>query len=314
VSQAEKLKIVEEILGNNYRSGNEHLFFCPKCKHHKKKLSVNFTKDKFKCWVCDFSGPSARLVKRYGTYSQLKQWNELCGIIEIESFDEIFNQANKEDKTPEEIINLPEHFISLCNKDNGLSSLEARRYLNERGISKKDILKWKIGYCSIGPYEKRIIIPSFDLKGKVNYFIARTYAKSKYKKYMNPNASKDIIFNELYLDWSKDIVIVEGVFDAIKADNAIPLLGSTLREDSRLFQQIVKNDSPIYLALDPDAEKKAEKLIGHLLSYDIEIYKIPIPNGIDVGDMTKEQFLELKQMSKLIKGTDDVLLKKIMEI
>jgi DNA primase len=313
VSETEKLKIIEEIMGDHYRSGNEHLFFCPKCKHHKKKLSVNLSKDKFKCWVCDFAGPNSRLVKRFGTYSQLKLWNELCGIIEIENFDLIFNKKDEE-IVIEQKVELPEHFVSLCNKDCGLDSLDARRYLNERGVSKKDILKWKIGYCSKGPYEKRIIVPSFDLKGKVSYFIARTYAKNKNKKYMNPSVSKDIVFNELYVDWSKDIVIVEGVFDAFKADNAIPLLGSTLREDSRLFQQIVKNDSAIYLALDPDAEKKAEKLINHLLSYNIEIYKIPIPTGIDVGDMTKEEFLEHKAMSKLIKGTDDVLLKKIMEL
>lgn len=157
-------------------------------------------------------------------------------------------------------------------------------------------------------------MPSFDLDGKVNYFIARTFSDRKMKKYMNPDASKDIIFNELYVDWSKDVVIVEGIFDAIKAENAIPLLGSTLRENSRLFTEIVKNDSAIYLALDPDAEKKAEKLINSLLSYDIEVYKVPIPNDIDVGDMTKEEFLEYKANSILIKGSDDILLKKIMEI
>jgi DNA primase len=312
VSETEKLNILKDILGSHYLSGNEHLFFCPKCKHHKKKLSVNLIKDKFKCWVCDFAGPASRLVKRFGTYSQLKKWNELCGIVEIENFDLIFN--HKEEEVEEQKIDLPEHFVSLCNKDYGLSSIDARRYLSERGITKKDILKWKIGYCNIGPYEKRIVVPSFDLNGKVNYFIARTYAKNKNKKYMNPNVSKDIIFNELYIDWSKGVVLVEGVFDAIKAENAIPLLGSTLREDSKLFKQIVRNDPVLYIALDPDAEKKAEKLIMALLSYDIEIYRVPVPNGMDVGDMSHEQFLEFKKQSVLFKDGDDILIRKIMSI
>ena len=79
---------------------------------------------------------------------------------------------------------------------------------------------------------------------------------------MNPSLSRDIIFNELYIDWDLDVVLVEGVFDAIKTGpNAIPLLGSTLREDSKLLQAIVKNDAAIFLALDPDAEKKSTKLI-----------------------------------------------------
>ena len=38
-------------------------------------------------------------------------------------------------------------------------------------------------------------------------------------KYYNPPVEKDFIFNELYLDWNKDITIVEGVFDAIVARN-----------------------------------------------------------------------------------------------
>ena len=57
------------------------------------------------------------------------------------------------------------------------------------------------------------------------------------RKYLNPPADRDIIFNELYIDWDSDIILVEGAFDAIKAGpNSIPLLGSTLREESSLFQ------------------------------------------------------------------------------
>jgi DNA primase len=118
----------------------------------------------------------------------------------------------------------------------------------------------------------------------------------------------------LYVDWTDDVVIVEGVFDAVKAVNAIPILGSTLREKSKLFQKIVEKDSAIYMALDPDAEKKAEKLINSLLSYDIEVYKVPIPSNKDVGDMTKQEFLDCKSRATLIKDSDYMLMRKIMSI
>jgi DNA primase len=309
----EKLKIVTDILGDYRKIGSEYLFFCKKCNHHKRKLSVNLEKDKFKCWVCDFSGNSIkRIVARFGNYLQLNKWNELSGIVEILEFDKIFSPQ----QSIEEVVHvkLPEEFESLCNKDVSLKSLDARRYLRDRGLSKEDILRWKIGYCSSGEYENRVIVPSFGVDGKLNYFVARTYTTKKYKKYMNPVASKDIIFNELYVDWSSPITLVEGAFDAIKADNAIPLLGSTLREGSKLFKEIVKNDPIVYIALDPDAEKKAEKLVSALLSYDVELYKIPIPNGLDVGDMSHEQFLEFKKQSTLFKDSDDILLRKIMSI
>ncbi len=313
MSDTKKVEILKQILGDYYTSGHEKLFFCPKCKHHKKKLSVNLDKDAFKCWICDFSGKSVRrLVLRYGNYVQQKTWNELSGIVEITEYEKIFlAEGNVEEKI--EPISLPPEFQTLCNRDLGLSSLPARRYLKDRGVNKEDILFWKIGYAVSGEYAGRIIIPSFNLDGKVDYFIGRTY-ENDWKRYLNPPTPKDIIFNELYIDWSSDIVIVEGVFDAIKAKNAIPILGSTLREGSRLFRELIRNDPRIFIALDPDAEKKADKLINTLLTYDAEVYKIDIPLGKDVGDMTHEEFLERKKHATPMKNSDYMLLRKIMSL
>jgi len=313
LSDYKKIKILKEILGDNNSVGSELLFFCPKCKHHKKKLSVNIEKDAFKCWVCDWHGKSIRrIVLRFGDYSQQKQWNEISGIIEITDYEKIFSSNVILEK--EEILELPSDYISLCNKDISLNSLEARRYLKERGITKQDILFWKIGFAISGEYDRRIIIPSFNINGKINFFIARRYDNKTWMRYKNPKANKDIIFNELMIDWSEDVTLVEGVFDAIKAKNSIPLLGSTLREDSKLFHQIIKHDSAIYIALDPDAEKKAEFLIKSLLAYGAEIYKIDISGKKDVGDMTHEEFLKRKKNAKLIKDSDYLLINKIMNL
>ena len=107
------------------------------------------------------------------------------------------------------------------------------------------------------------------------------------------------MFNDLFIDWTSDIVLVEGVFDALRVGtNAVPLLGSTLREESKLFQKIVRNDTPVYLALDPDAEKKSLEIIKKFLTYDVELYKIQVYPYSDVGEMTKEQFIDLKNKAK----------------
>ena len=293
MSDTKKVEILKEILGDYYISGREMLYFCPKCKHHKKKLSVNLDKDAFKCWICDFSGKSVRrLVKRYGNYVQQKTWNELSGIVEITEYEKIFLADEKlEEKS--EPIGLPTEFQTLCNRDVGLTSLPARRYLKDRGLTREDILFWKIGYAVSGEYNGRIIVPSFNLDGKVDYFIARSY-ENNWKRYLNPQTPRDIIFNELYVDWDTDLVLTEGVFDAIVAGNAIPLLGSTLPETSRLFQEVAKHDTPIYIALDPDAEKKAKYLIRDMLQYGIELYKIDVRGFQDVGSMTKQEFEERK--------------------
>ena len=314
MSESKKINILKEILGDCTHLGNEYLFFCPKCKHHKKKLSVNLNKDKFKCWVCDWNGSTVRrIIVRFGNFNHNREWNEIHGIVEISDYEKIFDFSEAvEEKI--ELPTLPSEFQTLCNKDSSLTSLPARRYLRERGITQEDILFWKIGYAVSGEYENRIIVPSFNIDGKVNYFVGRRYDGGGWSKYKNPDISKDLVFNELYIDWSEDVTIVEGVFDAIKARNAIPILGSTMRENSRLFKEVIRYDPAIYIALDPDAEKKAERLILDLIQYDAEVYKINIPHGIDVGDMSHEQFLEYKSKAKLINGKDYFLLNKLVNL
>ena len=103
-------------------------------------------------------------------------------------------------------------------------------------------------------------MPSFDDEGDISYFVARSYNGDSYK-YKNPRVSKNITFNELYVDWNSDLIIVEGIFDALVAGNAVPILGSTLRADSKLIREIVRHDTPIYIALDPDARDKENKII-----------------------------------------------------
>jgi len=313
MSETKKIEILEQILGSYYQSGKELLFKCPFNDHSKKKFSVNITKNAAKCWSCDWSTPNlARIIKRLGNYSQLQQWNELCGIIEINDYERIFQQQEVVEEK-EVVLKLPDEFQSLCNKETSITAYPAKRYLKERGLTKQDIINWKIGYAVSGEYEGRVIIPSFNLDGKVNYYVGRTY-EDNWKRYLNPDTKKDLIFNELYIDWSEDVTIVEGVFDAIKAKNAIPILGSSLRENSRIFKQIIRHDPAIYIGLDPDAEKKAEKLIKDLLNYDAEVYKIDIPADKDIGDMSHEEFLERKSKAKLIKDTDYFLINKIMSI
>ena len=43
-----------------------------------------------------------------------------------------------------------------------------------------------------------------------------------------------------------------------------------------IFQEIVKNDTPVYIALDPDVDRKTLRIIKLLLEYDIEVHKIDI--------------------------------------
>ena len=299
MSSREKTNILKEILGSSFKSGSERLYHCPKCNHHKNKLSINIDKDKFKCWVCDYRGSSVRrVVRSYGSFPQLKAWDRLGGKIELSSFDSLLAEklfgTNEDEKTR---VNLPPEFKTLTSGRHLTSATPALNFLHQRGVSKEDILRWKMGYCSSGDFGGRIIVPSFNIKGDVDYFIARSYT-GDWRKYLAPPANRDLVFNDLYVDWDSDLIIVEGVFDAVIAGNAVPILGTSLREGSPLVRRVVDNDTPVYIALDSDAEKKALEIIKQFLDYDVELYKVDIHPFSDVGEMTKEEFSRRKNQAQ----------------
>jgi len=288
-----KENILQGILGNSYNTRDELLFYCPFCKHHKRKLSINLDKSVFKCWVCDTKGGISYIVKRFGSCADKYQWQLLNQEIDMSSVETMFNGKEKEEK---QTIDLPKEYLCLARKYLPYSAKEPLSYLMSRNISSRDILYYKIGYCDMGKYKKRIVVPSFNINGDCDYFSARTYGKG-WLTYKNPPVSKNIIFNDLIIDWNSPITLVEGVFDAIKIKNSIPILGSTLNENTRLFKKIVLEQPKVYLGLDKDVLNKSLQIILSLLQYGIEVYFLDTSEIDDIGSVSKLEAERLKERS-----------------
>ena len=303
----EKISILLDILGNYHVSNEEHLFGCPYCGHHKHKFSVNIEKNVYKCWICDARGKNLyRLVRKFGSFQQQEKWKELTGECQdLSDFDTIF-QTEQPSQEVEAIIELPLGFDTLTRKSNSKSHNRALQYLASRGIEHSDILRWKIGYTTKYPFQDRIIIPSFNNSGDLNYFIARSFSGDPYR-YKNPKVSRNIIFNELYVDFEKEIMLVEGVFDAMKAQNAVPILGSTIRETSKLFRKIVKHDTPVLLALDADARRKSQSIKRLFLKYGIEVREVEYSDDRDIGDMSKQEVQTLSKDAPIVREKDNLI-------
>ena len=303
----EQLKILRNILGDSYKSGNETLFHCPYCNHHKKKLSINIDKNAYQCWICGQGGKDIyRVVRRFGNYKQKERWRDIMDVApELTRFGaNMFNAIKGEDSEEIQVVPLPEGFKSLSERSRGLPYRQASSYLTKRGITKQDALWWRMGYCATGEYKNRIIVPSFDVFGNINYFVARSFDGHP-RRYLNPPVSRNIIFNELMINFDKEVVIVEGVFDAIKAGkNAIPILGSMLTEKGKLFKRIVENDTPVILALDSDAKKKSQRIKKLFLKYGIEVREVNVQGYEDVGDMSKEEFIKILNKATFITQAD----------
>ena len=193
--------------------------------------------------------------------------------------------------------------------------IATKKYLARRGISEKDLMRWRILGTPSGEFRRKAIIPSFDEFGKLNYYVARAIDDAGNFRYKNAKVSKEnIIFNEIDIDWSKPIVLVEGVFDAIKCpENTVPILGSSLSKASKLLKRITKNQTPCIVALDPDLKMKAFKLAKLLKSAGCDVSVTFAPEGKDMGDLSKDEAKDVILSAKLF--TDMMLLShKISEI
>lgn len=286
------IEVLESIFGehkNHYPSKGQISFDCPVCSYDikglddgdgKGNLEVNYYQGVYKCWACsetnNTKGGIWKLIRKHGDKNQ-KQLFELSY---PEEPPQLKYNVNKK-------LKLPEYFIYLNDANtNDLIVKQALNYLRKRNISDKLIKKYRIGYCATGEHKLRIIVPSYDSNGKMNYFVARSFVNTKLK-YKNPEVQKDsIIFNEPNIDWKKDIYLVEGVFDMFFLDNAIPILGKVISD--KLWQTLYEESiADVIICLDGDAwtdsVKLYDKLNGGKLRGRIKIVKMP--KDKDVADL-----------------------------
>ena len=284
--------LVNSVLGTGKQTARGNMAYnCPSCNHHKPKLEVNFTENKqghnpWHCWVCGKKGKSISLLLRIAGASQDK-------ISEAKSLSK--NVDDNYIPKSADTIALPDEYISLNDVDNSdIMGRHAIAYLKRRHVSKHDILKYNIGFCKKGLYKNMIILPTYDVDGRLNYFTARSFEKEPYVKYRNPSASRDIIPNEHLINWNIPIILCEGLFDAIAIKrNAIPLLGKNIQ--SSLMKKIVTSVvDKIYIALDRDAIKQALKFCEKLMAEGKEVYLVDMQDK-DPSEMGFENFTKLIQ-------------------
>lgn len=285
------LELLHEVLGeenSHYPNKGQISFDCPVCSYDIKGLNkgdgkgnfeVNYYLGVYKCWSCsetyETHGSLNKLFGKWGNKRHKATWKLIGG------------DFIKKVERKYEDVRLPKEYISF-DKGNKLTIpyKEAYNYLLKRGITNDMIVKYSLGYTTEGKYRGRIIVPSYNKEGEVDYFVSRSYVNHK-NKYKNPEAEKDkIIFNEHAIDWTKDIHLVEGVFDMFFVPNAIPVLGKSVSDKlwTALYDKAEKN---IIICLDGDAWEDAKKLYrklegGRLMN---RIKLVRLPKDKDVGEL-----------------------------
>lgn len=294
VTLTDRIKLYERVFGPGRidRACRNFDVRCPICAPKdpsKKKLSIFVADDRLHCWSCGFKAHTlVPLIKKFCSRELLVEYcerfmpvgtkHQRCWTISLPS--------------EKPVLALPGDFrmlVAANSRDPDVAAM--RRYLEQRNVNEDDMWRYRLG-CSDEPaWRRRIIVPSFDAAGNVNWYVGRAIDERRKPKYEAPAGDrKHIIFNEMDVDWKLPLVLCEGTFDMMKCgENAVPLLGSDLNEQSSLFNCILVHETSVLLALDADI--RATKTLKHaskLAEYGIDVSIINVRS--DPGSMSKKEF------------------------
>ena len=292
------ITLLESVMGRGKINSNDNVaFHCPFCHHNKKKMEVNIVTQYWHCWVCNAAGRKLAVLFRKLNV-QREKISKLISLLD----DVEYKPSKTTTDTP--VLQLPEGYRPLwVLQEMSPEFRNAIHYLKKRSIGIHDILKYRIGYCRKGPYKGKIIIPSYDANGSLNYFVARAYYDEDKFKHKNPPASKDIVGFELHINWNMPIILVEGAFDAIAIKrNCIPLFGKTI--SNTLKKRIVeKGVKDIYICLDLDARKQALETAQYFMSNGLNVYFVDI-TGKDPSELGFEKITSVLNDTHIMSETE----------
>lgn len=297
----EIVTILDSVLGQSKQfAGQEYYYYCPFCNHYKPKLAVNLNKRKWQCWKCGARGSTILGLLRKLDVSR-EQIAKLRTLLE----DEIPKVLTDDDNA---VLTLPPEFHPLYLPSKSVEYRHALAYVKNRGVTDADILCHQIGYCEEGQYKGRVIIPSYDETGILNFFTGRKYFDDGYAPHMVPGVSKNIIGFSNHINWKYPLVLAEGAFDAMAIKrNVVPLFGKHVSK--KLQERIIQEGvTDIYLALDKDALKDTVKIAEKFLNNGIRVYIVEL-DGKDPSKLGFEQMQYLIRKATQLTWMELVALK-----
>jgi len=291
------VELLEDVLGDHglhYPNRGQISFNCPVCDDDRNKhnLEVNYFDGVYQCWSCgDSEGTHGNLGKLFDKFGN-KKLKKLYNILRPDETEKVVKK-----KKPK--VTLPENF-TLFKDSHPIYPVrkQAYNYLKSRGMTDEIIERFGIGFCDKGSHMGRIVIPSYNKKDELNYYVGRSWDPNSRAKYRNPEAEKDqIIFWENLIDWNKDIYLVEGAFDGMFLDNPVVMLGKHMSE--LLFETIYNNaKADVIICLDGDAWTNAVKLYHELNGGElwgrIKIVKLPLDRDVcDLKGQIEDFFVKI---------------------
>lgn len=208
-----------------YRKRGEELIFkeCPYCGNMKWNFQVSIPRGVMHCWVCDAKGPISRLNIL------------LPGVLQ-------------EDLGLSNTITSPELEQKPLTLEGyqGVIGTRGQEYLEGRGFSLNDIVTWKVMFKS----PNKLVFPLYDNESSLIYYSEKDIDSGKWN--LPPGVSKkSIVWARFYNALDFNIILVEGIFDAMRlfsyGYNVMLLLGTIMSQADVEFLKSCKLNPVLFL-------------------------------------------------------------------
>lgn len=264
---------------------------CPFCGDTRQRLGMNSQTKLWHCFNCDEAGNLVGFLQRVLslTYEAAVELI-LAGRSRRRGLPELRAAEHNVPVVRTAEVKLPPEFellkLPMLKRNNRFW-----RYLIQgRSLSISQVQDYGIGFARSGEMAWRVIVPVIS-SGQLMTFVARAISKERQPKYRSPVGADNsrALFNLERLAGREEVVLVEGVFDALRIpDMAVATLGTHLSQAQRtlLIRAGVKR---VILCWDeddtglPQAYETARALRGR-----IDVLQAALPEGADPGRLSVE--------------------------
>lgn len=173
-------------------------------------------------------------------------------------------------------------------------------YMYERKLTDEIIAKYDVGFDAnhIPPGRKKplpcITFPVRDIYGRTLFFCRRS-VEGKYFNYPEGVSKPVYGVYELPRD-AKSVIVCESVFNCLTAVaygfNAVALLGTGNSEQIKQLKRLGVREYVLCMDGDP-AGRKATAKLSKALSDCAIVWKIEMPDGVDLNQCTYDEFIQL---------------------
>lgn len=300
---------------------------CPVHGESNPSMGVSLEKQKCHCFSCGFSGTFNKLLynalpDEFGYDGSTKETNKRTWFNAVRKANEFLleryelevrelngkklSRLKRYEELTDSIKVTKDYIIPMYEIATYMSGKETYRYFFDRGFTKKDMIKYKIGRDLDN---KTVTLPVFNqedkLLGVIGRFISSKRAKhERYKIYDKFERGNTLYPLNYYEPKDNTIILVEGQFDAMsmhKKGFTNTLSNMTVNLTKPQVEWIVGNCSTVIHICDNDTRGIAGRNINiKMLGNRVVSKVVEYPDhGGDPCDWTKEEIQDMIDNAKL---------------